>query len=423
MLSCLRAAVPAAAMLLAAGLGCMLQSAGESDDDQSGAGTDSRSDGGRDAGDVARPRDDGREDAAGDVAFDGDAPTADVDGSPDDDAAEDDAAGADGTADDDGLEDDGGEDRRAETCPPGEPEICNGLDDDCNGAVDDGLECALGTVSTCGPCALGRKTCTASCTWSECVLPPEVCSPGTVVTCTPSACAIGHATCPPSCSWGPCVADHSDCSPGTTRGCSLPSCGSGTQTCGSDCAWGGCAGTCPPGHTCCPGEGCFDLDWHDDHCGDCATSCGFLSICWDGRCTWARAGAGLPPRRSRAYSRRVFRRIARGTGRIMADYARSGYEIAGVVGIQGSPTCGVHQTIDVSRGVEYLASVTVETLEREALPREAVRAALQPGSGAFFECLRNEMRRHGIEAPFFEDDVVVQVERGEPRAIDLGLGG
>ncbi|MBI5499520.1 MAG: hypothetical protein HY907_04720 [Deltaproteobacteria bacterium] len=274
-----RTILPPAAML-AGCLGCMLQSGGEFAPDE-GDPEAAVHDGGWDGdGDVGRDDTRGdvpREDAVPDDASveDGESDDASPDDTPTDDAPDDDAA------EDAAPDDAGGE----VPCPPGVPEACNGLDDDCNGSVDDGMECALGTVSPCGPCALGRKTCTSSCTWSPCVTPADACSPGASESCTPPACAVGHHTCQPTCAWGACVADHSDCTPGTTRGCSLPDCGSGTQACRPDCTWGGCDGTCSGGRSCCPGDGCFDLDWTDQHCGDCATSCGFFSICWDGHCT------------------------------------------------------------------------------------------------------------------------------------------
>jgi hypothetical protein len=64
--------------------------------------------------------------------------------------------------------------------PPGE--LCNGLDDDCDGAPDNGLPCLRGTevdcTTSCG--TAGRGTCTAACeipTGSDCAsLVEEVCN-------------------------------------------------------------------------------------------------------------------------------------------------------------------------------------------------------------------------------------------------------
>jgi hypothetical protein len=70
-------------------------------------------------------------------------------------------------------------------------EVCdNGLDDDCNGLVDDGCPCTPGLVEPCydgpdntvniGACRQGTQTCQADGTWGACVgqvLPaPETCN-------------------------------------------------------------------------------------------------------------------------------------------------------------------------------------------------------------------------------------------------------
>jgi hypothetical protein len=68
------------------------------------------------------------------------------------------------------------------------PEVCNGLDDDCDGIVDPGCQCAAGSTMPCnlypnvGVCHDGQIVCQPGGTWSSCTNAqgptPEVCDDG-----------------------------------------------------------------------------------------------------------------------------------------------------------------------------------------------------------------------------------------------------
>ncbi|MBI5500229.1 MAG: putative metal-binding motif-containing protein [Deltaproteobacteria bacterium] len=210
---------------------------------------------------------------------------------------------------------------------PGASEVCNSLDDDCNGATDETYACVPGSAQACtvGACS-GSQTCSGSCTWGACTVSgAEVCNGvddncnglsdegyscvlGATQPCWVGSCP-GTQSCGAGCSWGACnvtateVCNGADdncngstdegfsCIAGRTQSCTVGSC-SGTQTCSFSCAWGSCTVTAS--------ESCNGID---DNCNGatdevfacrlgatqgCTTACGTggSQSCQAGSCTW-----------------------------------------------------------------------------------------------------------------------------------------
>ncbi|MCK6571890.1 hypothetical protein L6V77_12440 [Myxococcota bacterium] len=139
---------------------------------------------------------------------------------------------------------------------PGRPgvEDCNGVDDDCDGEVDEGLDNALCYEGAAGtqenrPCHEGRRRCDSS-RWTACVdqtLPQNEICDGVDNDCNGEADDIANGNC--------------ECAPNEMRACySGPAntvgrglCQSGTQTCQAG-AWGACVGEVVPTAEICDGR-------------------------------------------------------------------------------------------------------------------------------------------------------------------------
>ncbi len=108
---------------------------------------------------------------------------------------------------------------------PLQPEVCDGEDDDCDGAVDEDFECAVGRGprdcrNLCG--SVGSQTCTNACVWSACLADeegpaaPDTCNNcdddsdgtldegfdcvvGTFTSCTTACGTAGQGNCSASC--------------------------------------------------------------------------------------------------------------------------------------------------------------------------------------------------------------------------------
>ena len=165
-------------------------------------------------------------------------------------------------------------------------ELCNGLDDDGNGLIDevwldkgkpcgmcgtyqcsaDGLSlecpgqgvCTPGANKICG--SNGMKTCLDTCAWGECFEPLQ-CTVGEQQTSPCGYCQEGALTrtCDINGLWGiwsDCLGR--GCQPAAAQACEVEGT-PGTQDCSNECKWSDCAATCNPG------------DKFTASCGDCGT--------------------------------------------------------------------------------------------------------------------------------------------------------
>jgi hypothetical protein len=109
------------------------------------------------------------------------------------------------------------------------------------------------------------------------------------------------------------------------------------------------------------------------------------------------------------YTWQVYRRLAMRVVHDIADYVLSGFEVVGIVGIGGSPSCGVRRTLDIKRSLVVAASCPVQKLNREAFNEAAVAACVIDGEGMFEHALRRGLEQRGLLVPFIEHDILAEM--------------
>jgi predicted secreted protein len=112
------------------------------------------------------------------------------------------------------------------------------------------------------------------------------------------------------------------------------------------------------------------------------------------------------------HTRRVYTRLARRVAADVRDYRRAGVEVVGVVGIGGSPSCGVRTTLDLTAAVDVLTRCPLAALDRRVLNDDVVAAHVRPGEGMFVCALRRQL----ADVPFEEHDLLAELGVSRPAA-------
>lgn len=113
-----------------------------------------------------------------------------------------------------------------------------------------------------------------------------------------------------------------------------------------------------------------------------------------------------------AYTRWVYRRLARQAAGQIADYRRSGMNVVAVVGVDGSPSCGVACTLDLRTAADRLAACPRRTMTVDDA-NAVVRETLAPGPGMYTAMLGRELQRRRVEVHLLAHDLLAELD-GKP---------
>jgi predicted secreted protein len=85
----------------------------------------------------------------------------------------------------------------------------------------------------------------------------------------------------------------------------------------------------------------------------------------------------------------------------IGDYINSGFQVVGLIGIGGSPTCGVSTTLDLKK-FDLLAQMNLDTLNTQNFNEFLYRELLIEGKGLFIQALEHKLKEKKIQITFNE---------------------
>ncbi len=112
-------------------------------------------------------------------------------------------------------------------------------------------------------------------------------------------------------------------------------------------------------------------------------------------------------------TKRIYRKIAKEVVAEIKDYIASGFEVVGIIGIAGSPSCGVNTTLNIEKSVEFLANINIDDLDRKKMNEFGIRECLTEGKGLFIEALKDELMKKNIKIKFYEHDLISEMSGKE----------
>ena len=120
-------------------------------------------------------------------------------------------------------------------------------------------------------------------------------------------------------------------------------------------------------------------------------------------------------------TKRIYQKIAKEIVAEIKDYRESGFEVLGIVGIAGSPSCGVTRVLDIRKSFEFLANTNMDGLDRKRMNELGVHELIIEGKGFFIKAIEKELKKKKINVRFYEHDLSSEI-KGEEVKIELSQG-
>lgn len=116
------------------------------------------------------------------------------------------------------------------------------------------------------------------------------------------------------------------------------------------------------------------------------------------------------------YTRQVYRRVAAALVKDIQHYITAGFTVKGVVGIDGSPSCGVNTKLAMDKCFKLLLQSRMEGLNREAFNSALYETCSERGNGIFIEELKKQLNKKRLNIPIYAHSLISEVQ-GKQSAI------
>jgi predicted secreted protein len=106
-----------------------------------------------------------------------------------------------------------------------------------------------------------------------------------------------------------------------------------------------------------------------------------------------------------AHTKRIYRKMAKQVVQEIQNYMNAGIKVVGIVGIDGSPTCGVNWTLDLTR-MDMFAQYKLASLDRDAFNGQLYQELAKQTSGLFMAEMQKQLLKQKLDIPILAHDLV-----------------
>ncbi len=110
------------------------------------------------------------------------------------------------------------------------------------------------------------------------------------------------------------------------------------------------------------------------------------------------------------YTRLIYRRIAGSLVDDISNYIKSGFTVTGIIGADGSPSCGVNLILNMKKSFEYYASSKISNVDRDRFNFDLYKKCSESGSGIFIDEVKKQLIKRNLRIPIYAHNLVSEMQ-------------
>lgn len=109
------------------------------------------------------------------------------------------------------------------------------------------------------------------------------------------------------------------------------------------------------------------------------------------------------------YTKYRYHKIANQVVKLIQNYEINGFHVRGIVGIDGSPTCGVNLSLNMKKCFELIAPLTIDTLDRAKMNERMYVECQSSKPGLIIADLRKQLDKKKLNIKIYSHNLISEM--------------
>lgn len=110
-------------------------------------------------------------------------------------------------------------------------------------------------------------------------------------------------------------------------------------------------------------------------------------------------------------TKQIYKRLALQVASEVEDYLNSDFQVVGIIGVNGSPSCGVTASLDINKSADYLAGIDINQIDSHKLNEQLYGKYLVGCEGLYIRALKKALQSKRLQVKILEHNLLSEINK------------